>query len=329
MKTMGKNPSIDLFELRGKRIRSLLRFTIIEILMVTVICAIVATILFPVLRDARIRAKYTRWLAFNKMLSNDPACVVNFNFQEGSGTTLTNTCWGSDATVRYDASKYNGILKTTDNNPHFTWVTTKNLDRDGRFGRFKKALQFNGVHTYIEIPGTEALDFSPTDSFTVVVWCKFDSVGAYNCIFAKCEWYNIAQYDIYSQASTILSDGTQGSAIQYDLFTICRGWEDDAGTKDVSLTSRWRCIALVYDGGANGETAVYVDGEGKKISSSIYSGNQNATGTHTTTTCILGGARMQSGGISYMFNGRIDEFMIFKRAMSRVEIRGIYAMGRQ
>ena len=289
-----------------------------------VICAIVATILFPVLRDARIRAKFTRWYAFNKLLSNDPACVINYNFQEGTGTTLTNTCFGSDATIRFDSEKYNGILKTTDNQPHFEWVTS-----GGRFGRFKKALKFNGSHTYIEIPGTEAIDYTPQDSFTIIVWVKFDSVSAYNCIFAKCEWYNIAQYDIYSQASTILSDGTQGSAIQYDLFTICRGWEDDIGTKDVSLTSRWRCIALVYDGGANGETAVYVDGEGKRISSNLYSGNQNATGTHTTTTCVIGGARMESGGLSYMFNGRIDEFLVFKRAMSQAEIRGVYEMGRE
>ncbi len=324
MNTSRSQPSEGFLNSNKPHIRLRIRFSLIEILIVTVIFAILATILLPALRDARIRAKFTRWLAFNKMLSNDPACVVNFNFQEGTGTTLTNTCFGSDATVRYDSAMYNGILKTTDNNPHFQWVTS-----GGRFGRFKKALQFNGSHCYVEIPGTEALDFTPKDSFTVVVWVKFDRVDAYNCIFAKCEWYNIAQYDVYSQKSTILSDGSQGSAIQYDLFTICRGWEDDVGTKDVSLASRWRCIALVYDGMAGGYTCVYVDGEGKKISSSIYSGNQNATGTHTTTTFILGGARMESGGISYMFNGRIDEFQIFKRAMSQAEIRGIYAMGRE
>ena len=80
-------------------------FSMIEIMMVMVVIAILATLLMPLLSEAKVQAKYARWLAFNRNCSNDPSCIVNFNFQgpggafsaKPPGDTLVNSAAGAEA----------------------------------------------------------------------------------------------------------------------------------------------------------------------------------------------------------------------------------------
>ena len=67
--------------IRKWRDRSLYSFTLIEILMVAVILTLLISILLPSLQEARKKAKFVRWFAFNRALNNDPDCMINFNFQ--------------------------------------------------------------------------------------------------------------------------------------------------------------------------------------------------------------------------------------------------------
>ncbi|MFA6293229.1 MAG: type II secretion system protein, partial [Victivallales bacterium] len=82
-------------------------FTLVEILVMFVVIMILAAILLPVLYRAKDMAKFTRWFAFNRACANDPSLIINFNFQEGQGNTLTNICAGADV-ENYKAYEYDG-----------------------------------------------------------------------------------------------------------------------------------------------------------------------------------------------------------------------------
>ncbi len=63
-------------------------FTVIEMLFAIAIIAILSAILMPHFNESRDRARYVRWLHFNKQCSTDPKCVINLNFQEGEGVLI-------------------------------------------------------------------------------------------------------------------------------------------------------------------------------------------------------------------------------------------------
>ncbi|HPN84615.1 MAG TPA: type II secretion system protein, partial [Victivallales bacterium] len=157
-------------------------FSLIEIYIAMVIFLVLASLFIPKLYRSMQWAKYNRWLAYNRALSNDPDCVLNFNFQEGKGDVIYNSALGADV-ENHQASKYNGYLRNKNGGAHkFQWVKS-----GGRWGRngYKHALQFNGADTYVLIPGTQGLDFSPDDDFTILTWVKFDKLALGDCPFSK------------------------------------------------------------------------------------------------------------------------------------------------
>ena len=228
------------------RTRARSRFTVVELLIVFVVFTILAAIFLPFLSRAKDKAKFVRWFAYNRQCANDPACIVNFNFQEGEGNTLTNICAGADV-VNFKAYEYDGHLmknnssSTTVNN--FQW-----LPSGGRWSKygFKKALQFNGADTYILIPGTQGLDFTPMDEFTILCWVKFDKMEAGDCPISKSLWGTeadaAAQFDLYANPFS----GSQGQgSFDVDVFETCATWP--ATEVDFVKTAGciWRCVIAI------------------------------------------------------------------------------------
>lgn len=365
----------------GKRL-SVKRFTLIEIIMVCAIIAILMAILYPQYHLYKQRAKFYRWLAFNKGCSSDPDCVMNFNFQEGKGRVLNSSAVGCDWVSRdgvhsFNALNYQGLFKKTDGglDNDLKWVP------GGRFGRYKYAVQWGGGagKSFIEVAPappnfsslgsgshfsgltqqaatgvsqfeakglTPAADFMPDDSFTILVWVKFDSFGFGDIVFSKATWGNpsndpddAAQYDLYCDPNK--SSGTGEGAFEVDVFCSCVGW----GAKDWSFKEKgWTHVVLRYVGTSStstqsttsissGDIAIFCNGQ--KLGEYRKASDQSTTAKnyHANSNLLLGATglstRRNAKGIGYFFKGRMDEFMLYKRALSDGEIKGHYEMGKE
>lgn len=380
--------------LRAKRLGS---FTFVEMLAVITSVVILIALIMPSYREARQKAKFVRWTAYNASWNRDADCVVNFNFQEGKGNKLTNggeSCDWKTINGSYNARDFDGRLSTlyNDSTNNFTWTS------GGRWGRYKKALRFkNGLNNCVQIgnpltanlpivndavldlttgevqamsyvnnstgaktsnlskvdPQRDALDFTPMDNFTVIAWVKFGDengnltgLNNYQCIFARCNWgvegvvnpqasgFSSAQFDLYTD---IKSSGTKKGSFDVDVFTLCPGYDSDAvDFKDAN----WKQVALRYTyppppvyAGESASDKVYrcvdVFYNGKLQSGKRATYNTTANGSRAKGVTILGAARTTYGGgnYSFPFEGLMDEFMIFKKALPDAQIKGEYLMG--
>lgn len=328
-------------------------YTILEILFVICIVVIIVNMLLPAFNESREKARFVRWLGFNKQCSSDPTCVINFNFQEGKGSILTNTAAGNE-NIKFNAKDYYGVVKDA------TKFTSKDGDWvKGRWWKGKRALRFNGT-TIVEIPKTEAIDFGEQDEFTIIVWLKFDTLeGKWYTPFSKAYAPEYAQYDLYY-------DNTQYPAnpqarpptpaykalFEVDVSRSCVGydnkyWSPD-GTKlidGVTMdTSHWYMVALRNRVEKSPNPAgvhnindhwVEVFWNGYRLYPGRGTNNVLAHGTRCNAKLILGAMRWwngQNSGDSYLgcfFKGRIDEFIIYKRALEDSELRGHFMMGQE
>ncbi len=334
-------------------------FSFIEITMAVLLLGILFAIMLPVLGRAKDRAKFIKWYAFNRQCANDPACIVNFNMQEGEGTVLNNICSGADV-QNFKANEYNGYFKNNTNpnaKSNIQWI--KSGGRWGKYG-YKYALQFNGADTYVLIPGSEGLDFSPYDEFTILSWCKFDKLGLGDCPFSKSLWGTEAdaacQYDLYSNPYA----GTFGQgSFDADVFTTCATWlntQVDFNKKGwVHLALRYEYTGRDASGDPTGKISVFINGQALGAFMNTTSENPDTASATGWKACTQGGlnvpAVLGAAGcyrkywspgtydktkvgvlsnellLKFFFKGRMDEFLLYKRALSDSEIKNHYESG--
>jgi len=168
-------------------------------------------------------------------------------------------------------------------------------------GKFGKALEFNGLTTWVTVPDTPDLNFKAKESFTAMVWAKI--VGApsgQGNLLAK---YAVGAgttpfYGMFHNANNKVHAYIRDSASKLV----------DPWSKDVINDNQWHHIALVRDA-AKGKALLYVDGnqdfEGDDVTDDLTNNFPVAIGRHTGEFLV----------------GIVDEAMIFRRALDQAEIK--------
>ena len=172
---------------------------------------------------------------------------------------------------------------------------------DGKVGR---AFSFNDKNSYVSIPNSPLLD-KLTDSITIALWIKV------NHLTANQDWEGIV---------TKGNSGWRLMATTYDktIYFAAPGMTTDiTGTRNVN-DGQWHHVAVVYDGAS---LFLYVDGTldiSKPASGSISQINHPVW---------LGYNVNENNGVTYPFDGLVDEASIYNRALSDAEIQAQYEAG--
>lgn len=205
--------------------------------------------------------------------------VGYWKFDEGSGNTATD-------------SSGNNNHGTLNNGP--AWVP----------GKFGKALSFDGVDDFVQIPQSSSLDV--TDQITVEAWvyprAYVGSFGDVSHIVSRC-----ADNGGHIYVLSVHADGKV-------WFSVNPMSGEKLSVANLTLNT-WTHLAMTYDGAY---IRLYINGY--LDSSYVQSGSIYTTGNWLAIGCKPTGSGGGPGIYAY-FNGIIDEVRIYNRALSQQEIQ--------
>ncbi len=244
------------------------------------------------------RKRYDDWIPAIALTPPDASdAVLILHFDEGSGTIAKDESgYGNDGTI-YGA----------------TWTT----------GVSGKALEFDGVDDYVEIPDEPSLDLD--HDFTIMAWANLDtgSLGNILCSGSYCYPSNptIINKEIYTGwASKDVNYQTNYYMMINSKGAFNGGFEDnDVSTSDnVIQEGMWCFYALVLDETA-GKLRLYVNGELKEESNYVE-GDPRLN----DVSVVIGRYGINYDFMWHWFNGTIDEVCIYNRALTADKIQSHY-----
>jgi hypothetical protein len=162
------------------------------------------------------------------------------------------------------------------------------------------ALSFDGVDDKVVLPNHS--DLKPTAEVSVSVWINIDSTTDHDLNYAVlCGRDNSSGYMLYY---------SQSAGKIY-----AKVWGSSAVTISSAITTNtWHHVAFTYKNGTG--LALYLDGVQVATGASV--------GAITYTELDGGYPTIGSHGLLYYFKGIIDEMLIFSRAISFQEVKGLY-----
>lgn len=178
-----------------------------------------------------------------------------------------------------------------------------------RFGNCNEAYYFNGVNGYIAVYSTL---FDNLNNFAVSFWIKIDEypvTGSY--VFAK------------GKEEPVLGDRLSWRCYiggnPYKYIGTDNWFPLRYATTNPSTTNDWIHVVMTNDGSFQ---KVYING---KVTDSIA---QSGT-LRTNPDSLYIGTRSLYGSRNQYFKGKLDEIVIWNRALSRTEVADIYFLSSQ
>jgi len=227
----------------------------------------------------------------SKPLTVDDNTVALWHFNEGSSNTVYDETLNNNVGAIYGATWVDSTL-AIDSSPNGNFGTIHGASWVDN-GKFDKALCFDGVNDYVEVPHSASLDI--TVAITVEAWIKADFVGG--TIIRKGAW------PIVDPPPTWGFD-IQGSKLRAFIY--------DAGTPYIAygattlVVGSWYHVAFTYDGE---DIRIYLNG--------VEDGSQHHIGDIDPTDAPIWISRKD--GVNY-FDGVIDEVRISNVARGPVDI---------
>jgi prepilin-type N-terminal cleavage/methylation domain-containing protein len=222
-------------------------------------------------------------------------------FSQNIRTTLSNELVGE---WKFNEGEGTVAKDTSGEGNNGTWGGTGSHWTDGKVSG---AGQFNGINDYVKIDNV--IVTNPT-SLTISSWFNKRGQGAnYECVLHKSvntsigssEYWMGVDLDDYLTATIGAITGV--------------GWA--AGRTTIKATSgSWYYLVASWDGSV---VKVYINGD--------YIKKYNLTSYTSLVTPTRFGA--SSDGVSYQFNGLVDEVRIYKEALSAKQIKKIYTESRR
>jgi len=159
------------------------------------------------------------------------------------------------------------------------------------------ALAVDGVKGHIEVPDSEALRFTATDSYSVSLWAyPAELPNAWSAIISKSRtlapWYGI-----WISGDNWWTFGT----------SVNLGGEELPSDSNGNLIPGWHHIVVTQDGSA-GQSSIYVDG--------VQMNTGDAHDVNGNGVLWIGGAT----GVSEYFHGLIDDVRIYNRSLADSEV---------
>ncbi|QSH40461.1 hypothetical protein P0136_13150 [Lentisphaerota bacterium ZTH] len=303
-------------------------FSLIELLITIAIIAVITDLLMPAFAKSRDQARFVRWLSFNRQCSNDPACVLNMNFQDGRGK-ITNSAKGA-AFKGYDATRFEGKLVGD-----CEWT-------EGRWPGRKKAVLFPGHFSYVEISTGPSCGLGSYDSYTINLWVCFDFPSSAGPLLTKgLIQYSAPNYfgQLYLNQCKWWNRKNTNCRAAFDLqasgYEARFGDRSESGKKITYDKHEWIMLTIRNQVVGNQKTVDFFV-NGKKMSRDRE--EVQAETILVDSVIWLGGMKFQRFGSTrptpdhcqsgFGFKGRIDELLIFRRALPDEEVKGHYEMGR-
>jgi len=172
-------------------------------------------------------------------------------------------------------------------------------------GKVGNGMKFDGQN-FVDIKGTEVLDFAGKDEMTVAAWVNAENAEPVVGVVAGCCGTIVAQRNLNSWA--LRFDGRNGGA-EFE-FIVCPGWQGDTTNfgipKDNVKPGEWHYLTGIV---SKNKVFLYLDGVLAKEGN--YTGPMTGGGTKTEI------GRAGDGG----FIGIIDEVTIYNRALSAAEVK--------
>ena len=174
-------------------------------------------------------------------------------------------------------------------------------------GKSGNAFTFNGTSAYVELPNNMFNSF--TGDFSISLWFYSPSFSGFKTLIAT-DFFNGATsfgWNLYLNGSTL-------------VFDIYNGGDVILNSSGSIPINTWTNVVVTRK--ATTSTKIYVNGTLNASNTSIINPAYN-----TTQYCTIGNIKYSASGLTYYYNGSIDEANIWAKELTATDVTALYNSG--